>query len=67
MEGKYSIQLFKIGGERAGIETILARHDQLKTARTLYQLKVAQHPGRLIVLCEGASVLARSDRPGDQA
>jgi len=63
MEGRYSIELFKIGGEGAGTETILARHDQLETARTLYRLKVAQHPGRLIMLCERARVIARSDRP----
>jgi hypothetical protein len=63
MEGRYSIELFKIDGEGAGIDTILARHDKLETARTLYSLKVAQHPGRLIMLCERARVLARSDRP----
>jgi len=63
MEGRYSIELFKIGGQGAGIETILARHDQLETARTLYRLKIAQHPGRLVMLCERARVLARSDRP----
>jgi hypothetical protein len=39
---KYSIELFKPGGEGTGIEEI---------------------PGRLIMLCDGTRVLARSDRP----
>jgi hypothetical protein len=33
MEGKYSIELFRDGGEGAGIEGVLARHDSLATAR----------------------------------
>jgi hypothetical protein len=59
---KYSIELFKPGGEGAGIEEILDRHADLKTARSIYQTCVGQYPGRLIMLCDGTRVLARSDR-----
>jgi hypothetical protein len=61
MEGKYSIELFRDGGEGAGIEKILVRHDSLTVARVLY--KALNYPERLIMLCDKARVLARSDRP----
>ena len=60
---KYSIELFKPGGEGAGIEEILDRHANLKTARSIYRTCIEQYPGRLIMLCDGTRVLARSDRP----
>src|SRR6266481_9383070 len=60
---KYSIELFKPGGEGAGIEEILDRHADLKVARSIYRARVEQYPGRLIMLCDHARVLARSDRP----
>jgi hypothetical protein len=60
---KYSIELFKPGGEHAGIEEILDRHADLKVARSIYRTRVEQYPGRLIMLCDHARVLARSDRP----
>ena len=60
---KYSIELFKVGGERAGIEEVLDRHADLKVARSIYRDRVEQYPGRLIMLCDGARILARSDRP----
>jgi hypothetical protein len=60
---KYSIELFKPGGEEAGIEEILDRHADLKTARSIYRTSVERYPGRLIMLCDGTRVLARSDRP----
>jgi hypothetical protein len=63
MEGKYSIELFRDGGEGAGIESILVRHDNLTTARALYKAAVLNHSERLIMLCDRARVLARSDRP----
>jgi hypothetical protein len=59
---KYSIELFKPGGEGAGIEEILDRHADLKVARSIYRTRVEQNPGRLM-LCDHARVLARSDRP----
>jgi hypothetical protein len=60
---KYSIELFKPGGEGAGIEEILDRHADLNTARSIYRTCIEQYPGRLIMLCDGTRVLARSDRP----
>jgi hypothetical protein len=60
---KYSIELFKPGGEGAGIEEILDRHANLKVARSIYRTRVDQYPGRLVMLCDRAQVLARSDRP----
>jgi hypothetical protein len=58
---RYSIELFKRGGD--GIEEILDRHADLKTALSTYRDRIEQYPGRLIMLCDGAQVLARSDRP----
>jgi hypothetical protein len=58
---RYSIELFKPGGD--GIEAVLDRHADLKTALSIYRDRAAQHPGRLIMLCDQAQVLARSDRP----
>jgi len=63
MEGKYSIELFRDGGEGAGIEKILLRHDSLTAARVLYKAVVLNYAERLIMLCDKARVLARSDRP----
>jgi hypothetical protein len=58
---RYSIELFEQDGE--GIEQVLARHADIKTARSIYRASVDQYPSRLIMLCDGARVLARSDRP----
>ncbi len=60
---KYSIELFKLGGEGAGIEQILDRHADLEVARSIFRTCVGQNPGRLIMLCDGTRVLFRSDRP----
>jgi len=60
-EGKYSVELFKEGGE--GEEEIIDRHDNLTVARALYRGRVSQYPGRLVMLCDRARILARSDRP----
>ena len=58
---RYSIELFKQGGE--GIEQVIDRHADIKVARSIYQTSVKRYSGRLIMLCDGARVLARSDRP----
>ena len=63
MEGKYSIELFRDGGEGAGIERILVRHDSLSVARALYKAAALNYADRLIMLSDRAKVLARSDRP----
>jgi hypothetical protein len=62
-EGKYSIELFRMGGEGKGPERVLDRDDNLSIARAVYRGRVEQYPGRLIMLCDRARVLARSDRP----
>jgi hypothetical protein len=64
MEGKYTIVLFRQGGESAGIERVLVRHENLQTARALFWVHVKDNPGRLVMLCDRARVLARSDRTG---
>ncbi len=50
MDGKYSIKLFRDGGEGAGIEKILARHDSLTVARALYKVAALNCSERLIML-----------------
>jgi hypothetical protein len=63
VQGKYCIELFRYGGEGAGIESILVRDDSLAVARALYKAAVLNHSERLIMLCDRARVLARSDQP----
>ena len=60
---RYSIELFKLGGEGAGIEEVLDRHADLAIARSIYRTRVEEYPSRLIMLCDHARVLARSDQP----
>jgi len=63
MKGKYAVELFREGGVDAGIEAVFGGENNLKTALVFYKLMVAHYPSRLIMLCDGARVLARSDRP----
>ena len=63
MEGKYSIELFRDGVEGAGIEKILVCYDSLTVARARYKVAALNCSERLIMLCDKARVLARSDRP----
>ena len=42
-EGKYTIELFKKGGEGAGLEEILDQHDDLTIARAIYRGRAADH------------------------
>jgi hypothetical protein len=63
LKGKYSVELFREGGEWAGQEEIVDRHDNLTVARAIYRGRVSQYPGRLVMLCDRAQVLARSDWP----
>ena len=62
-EGKYSVELFKECGEGAGLQEILDRHDNWTVARAIYRGRVSQYPGRLVMLCDRARILASSDRP----
>jgi hypothetical protein len=61
MEGKDSIELFH--DSETGIEEILGREDSFDIACVFYRHMCRVHPGRLVMLCGRARVLARSDRP----
>jgi hypothetical protein len=40
---------------------MIASDDDLATARALYRRAAASHPGRVVILCDGGRILARSD------
>jgi hypothetical protein len=61
-QGRYWIALFNEEGERAGVERELARCDRLDGARMKYKQWAAMFPKRLVMLCDRATLLARSDR-----
>ena len=61
-EGRYWIALFNEGGETAGIQREVARYKRQDLARLTYQRWAAMYPRRLVMLCDRATVLARSDR-----
>ena len=61
-QGRYWLALFNRGGESAGVERELAREPRLEVARSRYIESVARYPSRLVMLCDRATVLARSDR-----
>lgn len=63
MQGKYTIELFRDGGERAGIERVLVRHHNLAASRALYKAAVKNNPERLVILRDSSRILARSDQP----
>ena len=65
MEGKYSIELFRDGGEGAGIEKILVRHDSLTVARVLYKAVTLNYSERLIMLCDKAAGIGAQRPAGD--
>jgi hypothetical protein len=56
------VALFDWGGESAGVERELAREPRLEVARSKYIESLARYPSRLMMLCDRAMVLARSDR-----
>jgi hypothetical protein len=62
MNGKYTIELCRPGGEDTGIERVFERQDDLAIARKLYRTIATEYPGRVVMLCDRARVLARSDR-----
>jgi hypothetical protein len=62
MNGKYNIELCRPGGEDTGIERVFERQDELAIARKLYRTIATEYPGRVVMLCDRARVLARSDR-----
>ena len=62
LEGRYSIELCRTGGFAAGVEDVITSDDNLTQANELYWHFVAVNPGRVVLLCDRACVLARSDR-----
>jgi hypothetical protein len=62
-EGKFTIEICPPGGVRAGVEGIIASDDNPTTARQLYRAAAADNPGRVVLLCQGGAILARSDQP----
>jgi hypothetical protein len=44
--GRYSIVLFRDGGEGCGIEAVIDSDDLIDKARALYQRALVKHPGR---------------------
>jgi hypothetical protein len=63
VQGKYTIELFRDGGERAGIERVLVQHHSLATSCALYKAAVKNNPERLVIFREGTRILERSDQP----
>ncbi len=63
MQGKYTVELFRDGGERAGIERVLVRHHNLATSRALYKAADLNNPERLVILRDSSRILERSDQP----
>jgi hypothetical protein len=59
---RYTVWLFKNGGQSGGIERVIATDDELRLARRTYRQAIEEHPDRLIMLCDRSIVLARSDR-----
>ncbi len=60
---EYTVELFKEGGEGAGQDAELGRDESLDVARALYRLMRLRYSDRLVMLCDRARILARSDRP----
>jgi hypothetical protein len=62
IHGRYWIALFKEGGESMGVERELGRYSGVDEARSRYKQSAATYPSRIVMLCDRATVLARSDR-----
>jgi hypothetical protein len=58
--GRYWTALFNESGN--GVERELTRCGQIQQAWTHYKQLAAEHPDRMVMLCDRAMVLARSDR-----
>jgi hypothetical protein len=59
---RYWVALFNEAGERAGVERELARCSQHEEAHLKYKEYAEAYSNRLVMLCDRATVLARSDR-----
>ena len=58
----YWVALFNEGGESAGVEREVGRYGQVEEAWANYKQAAARYPHRIVMLCDRATVLARSDR-----
>jgi hypothetical protein len=56
---RYSVQVLASPDR---IEEVVARVSELATAHAVFDLTVTQRPGKLVMLCQKARVLKRSDR-----
>jgi hypothetical protein len=60
LAGRYRIELWGKGAATVGV---IDSDDRLDVARALYGRAAVQHPRLLVILCDRARVLTRSDRP----
>jgi hypothetical protein len=63
VQGKYTVELFRDGGEHAGIEHVLVQHHSLATSRALYKAAVKNNPERLVILRDRSRILEGGDQP----
>ena len=59
---RYWIAPFNDVGERAGVERELGRYSEAEEAYSKYEEYAEFYSNRLVMLCDGATVLARSDQ-----
>ena len=59
--GRYRIELCRDDG--GGVDAVIDSDDRLETAYSLYSHAITSHPNQLVMLCDRARVLARSDCP----
>ena len=58
LAGRYRIEI-----SSEGIVAVVDSDDLLDVARSLYWHAVMKNPNRIVMLCDRASVIARSDQP----
>jgi hypothetical protein len=56
--GRYRIEI-----SSEGIVAVVDSDDRLDVVRSLYWATVMNHPNRVVMLCDRAHVIARSDQP----
>jgi hypothetical protein len=56
---RYHVEVFATPDR---IEEVVARVSELTTAYAVFELTVTQRPGKLVMLCQKARVIRRSDR-----
>jgi hypothetical protein len=61
-EARYWIALFNEGGAQAGVEREVARCSRPDVAWSRYKEAAELYPSRIVMLCDRATVLARSDQ-----